>query len=419
MWARDLGRGARRASRYGLPRALGWAGALLALVAPLHGSLAASSRVQPLLPGEVQPLAPGQRNAPPLPRLELRPAIPEVLKVEYASNGHLEVAHALVLLPDAELSPSAALRLAQQVASGTFEARGSLDEVDLSLYRRRDYGGIGGPLPYFTASVPRARLAEFLGLQPQGMGRYDRLWLNPDPSPGGDEPGGPLRLEGARPQPKAPPSGRDPARQAGFVGRLFHGDPGRLVAALTFDDAPHPLYTPLLLDTLRRGGVRATFFCIGRNALAYPYFVRDMVREGHEVGNHTFHHVRLNGLDEASIRDELTLANEVLQSITGKGVRYFRPPGGRSSPLVLKVAQELGLTVVFWTDDPADFDNLGTGTLEARMLSRLRPGGIVLLHDNVLQSIQALPGFLEEAQRRGIRLVSTGELLRGEVRASR
>ncbi|MWR20516.1 polysaccharide deacetylase family protein, partial [Helicobacter pylori] len=97
--------------------------------------------MQPLLPGEVQPLAPGQRNAPPLPQIELKPAIPEVLKVEYASNGHLEVAHALVLLPDAELSPGPTLRLAQQVSSGVFEARASLDEVDLSLYRRADYGG--------------------------------------------------------------------------------------------------------------------------------------------------------------------------------------------------------------------------------------------------------------------------------------
>ncbi|WP_018467909.1 polysaccharide deacetylase family protein [Calidithermus timidus] len=361
--------------------------------------------MQPLLPGEVQPLAPGQRNAPPLPQIELKPAIPEVLKVEYASNGHLEVAHALVLLPDAELSPGPTLRLAQQVSSGVFEARASLDEVDLSLYRRADYGGIGGPLPYFTASVPKARLAEFLSLQPQSLARYDRLWLNPtNPLYG---------------PPSYEPSGAPIRSERSAVGSAGQATDGSPMAALTFDDAPHPLYTPLLLDTLRRSGVRATFFCIGRNALAYPYFVRDMVREGHEVGNHTFHHLRLNRLDEASIRDELALANAVLQNITGQGVRYFRPPGGRYSPTVLKVAQELGLMLVLWSDDPADFDNLGTGTLETRLLSRLRPGGIVLLHDNVLQSIQVLPGFLAEARQRGIRMVSAGELLRGEARASR
>lgn len=397
------------ACRHALPcwpsRALGWAGVFLAVAALAKAGPLPQPKA-PLLPGEVQPLAPGQRSAPPLPQIRLSPAIPEVLKVEYASNGYIEVAHALALLPQGEVDAWHALRLAQQIASRVFEARASLDEVDLSLYRRADYGGIGGPLPYFTASVPKARLAEFLGLQTQGLGHYDRLWLNPTggayvPSPAEGSEG-----VGARPGVRLP----DP--RGGRVG-------SRPVAALTFDDAPHPLYAPLLLDTLRRSGVRATFFCIGRNALAYPYFVREMVREGHEVGNHTFHHVRLSSLDEASIRNELALTNEVLQGITGRSVRYFRPPGGRYSPVVLKVAQELGLRLVPWSDDPADFDNPGTGPLEARLLSRLRPGGIVLLHDNVLQTIQALPVFLEEARQRGIWLVSVGELVRGEARANR
>lgn len=396
------------AREYGLSRALAWAGSFLAAVALAQSGLSLP-KAPPLLPGEVQPLAPGQRNAPPLPQIELNPAIPEVLKVEYASNGHLEVAHALVLLPDAQLKPDRALRLAQHVAARVFEARASLDEVDLSLYRRTGYGGIGGPLPYFTASVPRARLAAFLELEPRGLSRYDRLWLNPwdQARPGSEEPESPSRFEGAL----------EPGGAAGS--RLFYGNPGRPVAALTFDDAPHPLYAPLLLDTLRRGGVRATFFCIGRNALAYPYFVRDMVQQGHEIGNHTFHHVRLVGLDEESIRKELSLTNEVLEGLTGQKVRYFRPPGGRLSPTVLEVARELGLTVVFWTDDPADFDNPGSSRLESRLLRRLRPGGIVLLHDNVLQTIQALPDFLELARRQGIRLVSTGELARGNLRATR
>ncbi|RIH87667.1 polysaccharide deacetylase family protein [Calidithermus roseus] len=393
------------ASRRWLFKALGWSGAFLTIAALAKAGPLPQHKA-PLLPGEVQPLAPGQRSAPPLPQIRLSPTIPEVLKVEYASNGYIEVAHALALLPEEEIEAQNALRLAQQIASRVFEARASLDEVDLSFYRRAGYGGIGGPLPYFTASVPRARLAEFMSLKPQNLGHYDRLWLNPTggvyvPSPAGNGDGVGTRSGIQEPNPRSDQAGSHP------------------VAALTFDDAPHPLYTPLLLDTLRRSGVRATFFCIGRNALAYPYFVREMVREGHEVGNHTFHHVRLSGLDEASIHNELALTNEVLQGITGRSVRYFRPPGGRYSPTVLKVAQDLGLRLVPWSDDPADFDNPGTGLLEARLLSRLRPGGIVLLHDNVLQSIQALPVFLEEARQRGIWLVSVGELVHGEARANR
>ncbi|MFC6659506.1 polysaccharide deacetylase family protein [Deinococcus multiflagellatus] len=104
------------------------------------------------------------------------------------------------------------------------------------------------------------------------------------------------------------------------------------VAALTFDDAPHPLYEPLLLDLLRRSGMHATFFVIGRNAQAYPYFVRDMVAQGHEVGNHTYHHVRLPPLSPGAARDELQWANTLLSSLTGRPVRYFRPPGATTRP---------------------------------------------------------------------------------------
>ena len=206
------------------------------------------------------------------------------------------------------------------------------------------------------------------------------------------------------------------SQQGGVVaGRLYHGSPSRPIVALTFDDAPHPLYAPLLLDSLRRAGVRATFFCIGRNAEAYPYFVREMVREGHEVGNHTYHHIRLNKLDETSVTNEITQANQVLQGIVGKPITYFRPPGGRFSPTVLRVVQRLGMTLAFWTDDPGDFDNIGQAPLETKLLTNLRPGGIVLLHDNVLQTIVVLPRFLGLASREGFRLGTVSDLVRGQV----
>ena len=193
-------------------------------------------------------------------------------------------------------------------------------------------------------------------------------------------------------------------------GLYFHGNPSRPMAALSFDDAPHPLFEPLLLDSLRRSSVKATFFCIGRNAAHYPYFVRDMIQAGHEVGNHTYHHVRLPPLPDSAVKDELEMCNKVLQAITGQPVRYFRPPGGDYSSATLKIASSLGLTTTFWTDDPADFDNPGDAILESRLTSKLRAGGIVLLHDNVLQSIQVLPAFLSVAKKRQITLTTVGKL---------
>jgi peptidoglycan-N-acetylglucosamine deacetylase len=370
------------------------------------------------VPGALQPLAPGQRPAKPLPELVVTPLAPEISKVEYASNGFIEVAHALVLVPNSQGGIVPELNLAQAAVQRTFEARASLDEVDVSVYRAGTYDGFGGPLPRLTASVPRARLNAFLALQPGTIQTFDRVWVNSASVP---------------PKPSRTPSdvleqtpvydGDDTAVRAQQVkqlasqvtgsvrgGLFFHGSSLEPVAALSFDDAPHPLYEPLLLDTLRRAGIKATFFCIGRNAKAYPYFVRDMVKQGHEVGNHTFHHVRLLGLSESAVRDELESANTVLTSITGQPVRYFRPPGGEYSPLTLRIASSLGLTTAFWTDDPGDFDNIGEVKLRSKLTSRLRYGGIVLLHDNVLQTIDVLRPFLQTARTRGIKLVTVGEL---------
>lgn len=391
-----------------------------ALLHPVANAQTATPRprlltVQP--PGANQPVAPGYRNPAALPQLEL--GIPEVEKLEYASNGFIEVAHAVILEPTGRAGTQVDLSLAQATVAAAFKARPSFNEVDVSVYNSGSYDGFGGPAPRLTASVPRARLEEFLKLEPGGVSTYDRLWINPN-----------LMPQGARRKPqedfgmKAPVYYGPPdelrgqqvkqlaAQLSGGVrgGLYFHGNPSLPMAALSFDDAPHPLFEPLLLDSLRRSGVKATFFCIGRNAAHYPYFVRDMVGAGHEIGNHTYHHVRLPPLSEGDVRDELELCNKVLRGITGQPVRYFRPPGGDYSKATLRIASSLGLTTTFWTDDPADFDNPGDAVLESRLTRKLQAGGIVLLHDNVLQSIQVLPAFLSVAKKRQIALTTVGKL---------
>jgi peptidoglycan-N-acetylglucosamine deacetylase len=135
-----------------------------------------------------------------------------------------------------------------------------------------------------------------------------------------------------------------------------------------------------------------------------------MIEQGHEIGNHTYHHVRLPQLSDGEVRDELEQANTTLEGMTGKPLRFFRPPGGDYSPATLRISKALGLTTAFWTDDPGDFDNLGDVVLEARLLRKLRPGGIVLLHDNVIDTIQVLPAFLKAANLRGINLETLGVL---------
>jgi len=136
-----------------------------------------------------------------------------------------------------------------------------------------------------------------------------------------------------------------------------------------------------------------------------------MAEQGHEVGNHTYHHVRLPPLPLADAVQELASADSVIESITGRPVRYFRPPGGDYTPATLRAAQSLGLTTVFWTDDPGDFQNPGVNVLVERYTRTLRRGGIVLLHDNAPQMLQVLPSLLKIATERRIDLGTVGVLV--------
>lgn len=368
----------------------------LATFATMSGLLVARAQQDP--PGTVQPLAPGQRSAAPLPQLALDPKNPNLVKIEFASNGFIEVAHALLLVPKAEDALAQDLRLAQQAVAWAFSRRAGLSEVDVSVYQRESYAGFGGPMPRLTASVLRSARAEFAALNKDTLPKFSRAWVNPTSLKSPKR--APLDVREVDPNPADDTTDEEAAKG----GVLFRGSPKLDFAALTFDDAPHPLYEPLLLDVLHRIKVKATFFCIGRNAKAHPYFVQDMVADGHEIGNHTYHHVRLPGLDPDDVRDELEEANKTLSVLAGKPIRFFRPPGGDYTRQTLKISSELGLTTAFWTDDPGDFDNLGQHTLESRLQRRLAPGGIVLLHDNVLQSIMVLPRFFANAKARGIRL---------------
>ncbi|WP_293912696.1 polysaccharide deacetylase family protein [Deinococcus sp.] len=387
------------------------------------------------LPGQVQPVAPGTRRAAAIPELTLSPPMPQVQRVRYLSNGHIEVASAVLLLRGDEVAQ--ARTLAATAAARALAARPGLSEVDVSVYNKVGYGGFGGPLPILTLSVPRSRLADVARWAAGGA--YERAWEAAlSPPPGNLMPGNPtpssLQSEtiadkvrekttnffGNVTQKVQDAGNRNASRARGGIhnGLLYGGDPGKPVAALTFDDAPHPMYEPLLLDLLRRGQVKATFFVIGRNARAYPYFVRDMVQQGHEVGNHTYHHVRLPPLPISSAETELRLTSATLQGITGQPVRYFRPPGGDYTPATLNAARSQDLSTVFWTDDPADFQNPGDEVLETRFERRLRPGGIILLHDNAQETINVFGDFLDFARRRGVTLGTVSDLLAGKRAAA-
>ena len=187
----------------------------------------------------------------------------------------------------------------------------------------------------------------------------------------------------------------------------------RPLVALTFDDGPHPVHTPRVLDILRRADARATFFLIGERAEAHPALVARIRAEGHEVGNHymtkahTYRHPDeefLAGLDRT----------ERAAGIAGPR-KLFRPPGGITSPRHLRLARERGYTCVLGSAYPYDGARQPpTAYIEWLVEKNLAPGAIVILHDGIAdpaRSIAALPRILAAGRERGLQFVGVGTLM--------
>lgn len=185
---------------------------------------------------------------------------------------------------------------------------------------------------------------------------------------------------------------------------------GRRVA-LTFDDGPDPQRTPAVLDLLARQGVRATFFVVGARAEAHPELVRRMVAEGHVVGNHSYTHswrFPLRSLGRTV--EELRRTGEVLHRITGQQPRLFRPPFGVTNPTIARAVRRLGLDPVGWSIRSLDTMGQSPERVAARILRRLHPGAVILLHDRCAGSERLIGLLVEGLRSRGLEPVTLPEL---------
>jgi len=186
----------------------------------------------------------------------------------------------------------------------------------------------------------------------------------------------------------------------------------RRLVAITFDDGPDPRFTPPILDLLRRHRAHATFFVCGQAAGRYPGLVRRMAAQGHEIGNHTYHHRDLLWRGPGGIREELASTQRVLARC-GVHCRLVRPPYGFRTPLLSWQARRLGLEVVTWSVATGDWLRPGAGTIADRALARLAPGQVILLHDgrgDRRQTVAALEVILAELARKGYRCVTVTQL---------
>jgi peptidoglycan/xylan/chitin deacetylase (PgdA/CDA1 family) len=187
----------------------------------------------------------------------------------------------------------------------------------------------------------------------------------------------------------------------------------RLVA-LTFDDGPYPVTTPLLLDVLADLHVPATFFLIGRDAEEFPDLTRRIARAGHEIANHTLTHPNLDEMSVAGVRRELDGGRAALERLVADPATHtmMRPPHGRFTEETVEVAQESGYHVILWTDDPGDWRSVGPAELAAHIEAHATAPDIVLLHSGRIATLAMLPEVVARFRRAGFTFVTVGELMR-------
>lgn len=177
--------------------------------------------------------------------------------------------------------------------------------------------------------------------------------------------------------------------------------------ALTFDDGPRRDTTQRLLDGLLERGASATFFLIGRQIPGNEDLVLRMAAEGHQVGNHTWSHVRLQGPPETDL-EELARTDQLLRQILGEGAYWVRPPYG----LIDAGEQtEIPVPLVHWSVDPEDWNKLSVQPIVQAVLAEAGPGDIVLLHDFFSDSVDAALEIVDALQAQGYCFVTVEELL--------
>lgn len=179
--------------------------------------------------------------------------------------------------------------------------------------------------------------------------------------------------------------------------------------ALTFDDGPRASTTGPLLNGLAERGVTATFFVIGQQIPGNEDLLRRMKADGHQIGNHTYSHVRLLTAERNAVVEEIHKTEVLLQSALGPGEWWLRPPYGMMDR---QRAELVKTPMIYWTVDPEDWKLLDSAKVVEQVCSQVQPGDIVLLHDFYPTSVDAALEIVDRLRGEGYTFVTVEELFR-------
>lgn len=178
--------------------------------------------------------------------------------------------------------------------------------------------------------------------------------------------------------------------------------------AITFEDGPHPLYTPLILDTLKSRDTLATFFLMGIRAKEYSELTQRIYKEGHLIGTHSWSHPQLNRLTLESVQTQLSKANDTIRDITGFMPFLYRPPYGIYNESVLTTGD---MPAILWSIDPQDLVYKDSTYITNYVLDHAFDGAIIMLRDTNPYTTQSLGNIIDGLENKGFKIVTVDELL--------
>jgi len=196
----------------------------------------------------------------------------------------------------------------------------------------------------------------------------------------------------------------------------YIGDTDEKVIYLTFDAGFENGYTPTILDTLKKHNIKAAFFLVGNYLEKEPELVKRIVKEGHIVGNHTYNHPDMSKISNMeSFKKEITSLEESYKNITGQEMlKFYRPPQGKFNEENLKLANELGYKTIFWSLAYVDWYVNKQPTKEyafEKLIPRIHPGAIVLLHSTSKTNSEILDELLTKWESEGYTFKTLNELV--------
>ncbi|MBQ8140267.1 MAG: polysaccharide deacetylase family protein [Clostridia bacterium] len=207
-------------------------------------------------------------------------------------------------------------------------------------------------------------------------------------------------------------------RTGAFAGNVFCKNTGAgKKIALTFDDGPHPIYTPRILEILERYGVKATFFVIGKNVENYPEAAEALLESECEIGNHTYTHKNMAKMSDEELVDEIVKTERALSGLSDRELSLIRPPEGSCGVPLERVTLSKGYDIILWNIDTKDWAHTPSDKIADNVLSDVRGGDIILMHDYISggsPTCDALEKMIPALIEQGYEFVTVSELIGDE-----